>query len=306
MIEDATDFRAYMARTEPAAKVRKAADFAEELDAEFAPRSGSKKSRMFSTKLRDAIEFRPGEVTVWAGFNGHRKSMFTGQVALDLCVQRERALLISLEMLPGKTLARMLRQSTATDWPSREQRDGFKDWTNGRLWLFDHIGRLNPPLCLAVCRYFAEELHGRHVFIDSLMKVCQSEESMDEQKQLVGDLCDVAEETGLHVHLVAHCRKPGGAGEDNPPSKYDIRGSASISDQAHNIITVWQNKVKRAEREKANPDTDKMAKPDALVTIEKQRNGEFEGRFGLWFHDASLRFCDDRMTAVEPYVLEAA
>lgn len=302
-IDNATDFRAYLARTEPAAKVREAADFGDELGAEFATRTRKRTSRMFSTKLRDAIEFRPGEVTVWAGFNGHRKSMLTGQAALDLCVQREPALLVSLEMLPGKTLARMLRQATATDSPSQRQRDEFVQWTNGRLWLFDHVGRLSPSLCLAVCRYFAQELQGRHVFIDSLMKVCQSEESMDEQKQLVGDLCDVAEETGLHIHLVAHCRKPSGAGEDNPPTKYDIRGSASISDQAHNIITIWANKVRRAESKKANPDQDKMSKPDALVTIEKQRNGEVEGRFGLWFHDASLRFCDDRSSAIEPYML---
>lgn len=304
LIPDALDFATYMHATEPAAKVRRAQDFSGELEAEFADRHRAKKSVMFSTKLRDVIEFRPGEITTWAGFNGHRKSMFTGQVALDLCVQRERVLLVSLEMMPGKTLARMFRQCTGAAWPTAAQRDQFVSWTNDRLWLFDHIGRLSPALCLAVCRYFAAELKGQHVFIDSMMKVCQSEESMDEQKQLVGDLCDVAEETGLHIHLVAHCRKPHSTnGEDNPPSKYDIRGSAAISDQSHNIITVWQNKAKQAEREKAIQDPKKLDDPDAAITVEKQRNGEFEGRLKLWFHEPSLRFCDDRLTPVEPYVL---
>jgi twinkle protein len=303
MIPDTMDFSAYEQATEPGAKVRKAGEFATELAAEFTARNRTRRSVMFSTKLRDAIEFRGGEVTVWAGFNGHRKSMFTGQVAADLCVQKEPVLVISLEMLPAKTLARMARQVMASEWPNETQRQEFMDWSNNRLWIFDHIGRLSPSLCLAVCRYFAKECGGRHVLIDSMMKVCQSEESLDEQKQLIGDLCDAAEETGLHIHLVAHCKKPGGAGEDQPPTKYDIRGSSSISDQAHNVITVWQNKVKRAEREKTIQDPVKMDQPDALVTIEKQRNGDFEGRFKLWFDDRTLRFMDDRTNPVEPYAL---
>jgi twinkle protein len=303
-IPDDIDFAAYALETEARMKVRRASQFADELAAEFKERGRGHRSVMFSTKLRDAIEFRPSELTCWAGFNGHRKSMFTGQVALDLCVQREPTLLMSLEMTPQKTLARMCRQAMATDWPSVEQRERFLRWTDDRLWLFDHVGRLRPAQCIAVCNYFATELKGRHVFIDSMMKVCQSEESMDEQKQLVSDLCDVAKETGLHVHLVAHCRKPSGAGEDHPPTKYDIRGTAAVSDQSHNIVLVWQNKAKRAERDKTNPDPDRLAKPDALIIVDKQRNGTFEGRLQLWFDDTSLRFVDDRTSPVEPYVLQ--
>jgi len=209
-IPDDIDFTAYERDTECKAKVRRASDFSEDLDAEFEPRSGQRKASMFSTKLRDAIEFRPGEVTCWAGFNGHRKSMFTGQVALDLCVQRERTLIVSLEMKPRKTLARICRQAAARAVPTVDERRQFMRWTDDRLWLFDHEGRLLPDRAIAVCRYFAKELGGKHIFIDSMMKVVQSEESLDEQKRMVGDLCDVAKETGLHLHLVAHCRKPNG------------------------------------------------------------------------------------------------
>lgn len=302
--EDEIDFAAYEAQTECKVKVRQASAFADELDAEFAPRAGGRKSVMLSTKLRNAIEFRPGEVSVWAGFNGHRKSMFTGQVALDLCEQREPTLVMSLEMPPRKTLVRMAIQACATDLPSYERRREFMRWTDGRMWLFDHIGRLSPKRCLAVCRYFADELKGAHVLIDSFMKVCESEESMDEQKAMVGDLCDVAKETGLHLHLVAHCRKPNGGGEDRPPTKYDIKGSGAISDQCHNVLMVWENKAKRAESEKREPDPAVMAKPDALICIEKQRNGKTEGKFGLWFDSRTLRFCDSHLEPVRPYPLE--
>jgi len=306
ILSDAIDWSAYERETEAAVKVRPAHAFADDLQAEFAPKSHSQKSVMFSTKLRDVIEFRPGEVTCWAGYSGHRKSMFTGQVALDLIVQRERTLLASMEMSPARTLARMVRQAFGVERPEADRLRSFSAWTDGRLWLFDHMGRVAPGVMQAVCMYFATEKQGRHVFIDSMMMVCGSEESLDEQKQFATDLCRLAQETGLHVHLVTHCRKPQSGAEDKPPTKYDLRGSAAISDQASNVITVWANKPKAAKL-KVNPyDDEALQQPDAAVTVEKQRNGAWEGRIKLWWDEASLRFVDDRTSPMEPYRMAPA
>lgn len=302
LIADTIDWSAYMRDTEASVKVRKASEFEDELNAEFADRSHSQpRAVMFSTKLRDVIEFRPGELTCWAGYNGHRKSMFVGQVALDLCVQRERTLIASMEMTPGRTLARMVRQAYGIASPGPDARQRFARWTDGRLWLFDHLGRVTPATMQAVCVYFANELGGKHVVIDSMMMVCTSEESLDEQKQFATDLCRLAQETGLHVHLVTHCRKPQGGDESKPPTKYDLRGSAAISDQAANVITIWANRVKRAKLDQNPGDDEALHLPDAAVTVEKQRNGAWEGRLKLWWDDSSLRFVDDRTSPVEPY-----
>lgn len=304
---DSIDFKAYMRDTEASVNVRAASLFADDLKAVFQPiRRGLKRAEMFSTKLRSVIEFRPGEVTCWAGYSGHRKSMLAGQAALDLCVQRERVLIASFEMLPAQTLARMARQAFAAAVPTDDELDAFSAWTNGRLWMFDHFGRISPWLCIAVLRYFADELRGTHVVIDSMMMVCASEEHFDEQKQFATDLVRVAQETGMHIHLVAHCRKPGSADESKPPTKYDLRGSAAITDQAHNVITIWANKAKKAALEINASDEKALDQPDAAVTVEKQRNGAWEGRLKLWFDEASLRFCDDRGSAVLPYELQDA
>jgi hypothetical protein len=40
------------------------------------------------------------------------------------------------------------------------------------------------------------------------------------------------------------------------------------------------------------------------VTVEKQRNGAWEGRVKLWFDDSSLRFIDDYTSAIEPYRMQ--
>lgn len=298
---DDFDWAQYERETECRTKVRAASLFADALAAEFDERPKAQQAVMFSTKLRGKIEFRPGEVTAWAGYNGHRKSMFTSQVALDLCVQKQRTLLASFEMLPGKTLARMARQAYGDVRPSRSWLQRFNAWSDGRLWLFDHLGRVEPKQCLAACNFFAQELQGRAVFIDSMMMVCASEESMDEQKQFITDLCRLAQETGLHVHLVVHCRKPASGDESRPPTKYDVRGSAAISDQVANVVTVWANQAKRASIEAG--ELGKVNDPDAVISVVKQRNGAWEGALKLWFNDAALRFVDDQGQSVEPYVL---
>lgn len=309
-IKDSMDFAAYEEATEASQKVRPASAFVDALDAEFGPRdSGPRHPAMTSTKAARFIEFRPAEVTGWAGFNGHRKSMFTSQLMLDLCRQGQRTLSASFEMQPGKQLARMARQASAVAHPSTDWRHAFSRWTDKRLWLFDHLGRTTPQAVIGLCRYFALELKGRHVFVDSLMMVCPSEDTLDQQAQFVGDLCSVARDTGLHIHLVMHARKPQGGDESKPPTKYDIRGAAAISDKLDNVITVWMNKARREAME-AGPThrayAEQESKPDAAITIEKQRNAEWEGRLQMWFDAASLRFCDDRISPVEPYELRQA
>lgn len=305
---DSLDWETYERQTEAAAKVRPASAYLHDLEQQFAPRDKhSRRPRMSSTKLRNCIEFRPGEVSVWAGYNGHRKSLVTSQTMLDLCSQGERTLAMSFEMLPAVTLARMARQAWATSTPNGRQRSAFLRWSDDRLWILDHMGKFSPSKSLAVMRYFADELQGCHVFLDSMMMVCESEESFDEQKALIADLVRVAQETAMHVHLIAHCRKPSDD-ESKPPSKYHVRGSSSITDLSHNVLTVWANKAKKLEIEAKGAQIDEkwLEQPDAVLSVEKQRNGAYEGKLKLWFDEASFRFTDERTTPIEPYVIEEA
>lgn len=301
VIDDAIDLAAYVQTPDLTAKVQPASEFLAAVKREFEPDSARKpKAPSMLVGPMRGLQFRPGEVTVWAGYNGHRKSMLTSQAALDLCVQRQRVLVASLEMSPARTMARMSRQMAAVQRPAAATIDAFHRWTDGRLWLFDHVGKIDPEQCLALCRYFADACKGQHVFIDSMMMVCGSEEHLDEQKQFVTTLCRVAVETGLHLHLVAHCRKPPSGDDSSPPTKYDIKGTGAISDQASNVVMVWSDRAKAALRAAGKEVDD--SKPDAMATVEKQRNGSWEGRVRLWFDGDSLRFSSDQAPP-EPYRL---
>lgn len=302
LIPDTINLSSYMNVPDFRAQVRSASEFSDLVKDDLNPHTQAEEApSLLIRKVRNLMHFRTGEVTVWTGYNGHRKSMFTSQAAIDLAEQGEKVLIVSLEMLPWRTMSRMTRQACASRNPNPGLIDRFHKWTDGRMWLFDHLGQISPSKTLALCRYFADVLKGTHVFLDSWMMICEGEESMDEQKKLSTSLCRLAQETGLHLHVVTHCRKPGNGSDETPPSRYDIKGSGAISDQASNVVIVWMNKPKFAKLD-ANPnDAEALAQPCAILKCDKQRNGSWEGAAKLWFDNASLRFCDDRTSQVEPY-----
>jgi twinkle protein len=301
MIPDDIDLSSYMDTPDFHAKVRSAADFRDLVKLGLRPPEKAKQyPGMLIPNAHNTIQFRPGEVTAWVGYNGHRKSMFTSQVALDMAVQGERVLIVSLEMDPAATIQRMVRQATGVAFPSDSMVDQFHDWTRGKVWLFDHIGTISVDHAFALCRYFKEQLDGTHVFLDSMMMICTSEERLDEQKKFSTGVCRLVQETGLHAHVITHCRKPM-HGDDKVPTRYDIRGSGAISDQAHNVIAVWMNKAKYAKLEQNPNDFEAAEEPCAVVKCDKQRNGKWEGKFKLWNDSRSLRFCDNRTSEVLPY-----
>lgn len=302
LIPDDIDLSAYMDTPDFHAKVRSASDFRSQVKAALKPEESRVRSpAILLEKAKNTIEFRPGEVTAWVGYNGHRKSMFTSQLALDLACQQQRVLIVSLEMDPKDTLARMTRQASGQAHPDDMTVDQFHDWSDGKLWLFDHIGTISVDHAMALCRFFKDQLSGTHVFLDSMMMICTSEERLDEQKKFSTGVVRLAQETGLHVHVITHCRKPPAGGEEKVPTRYEIRGSGAISDQAHNVIAVWMNKAKYAKLAATPPDHTAHADPCAVVKVDKQRNGKWEGAMSLWHDESSLRFCDDRTSPVRPY-----
>jgi twinkle protein len=223
----------------------------------------------------------------------------TGQIALSLIAQDHKVCIASFEMKPGKTLERMGRQYSgynpedpafAGSDEAKEELvkvyQDFKEWTDGRLWLYDQQGTVTAKQVAAVVRYCAKEKGITHFFVDSLMKCVASEDDYNGQKMFVDELTAIARDHGIHIHLVHHIRKP--ADESHKPSKYDYKGTGAITDQVDNVISVWRNKAKEKQRDEGKQVEDK--EPDALLICDKQRNGEWEGSIGLWFDKPSMQY----------------
>lgn len=299
---DDIDFADYEQETDAQQKVREARIWVQELIDQINNPKHTKHAIMPWRKTHKLVQFRPGEVTLWGGANGNGKSLVTGQVALSLCGQGERVAIASFEMKPIKTLERMGRQFAGTN-PTNgayandpiavqalvELYEQFRDWTDDKLWLYDQQGTVTAKQVCAVARYAAKELKVSHFFIDSLMKCVAGEDDYNGQKTFVDELTAIARDYGMHIHLIHHIKKP--ASEDHKPTKYDMKGSGAITDQVDNVIAVWRNKPKERQRDEGKlTDEGNFKEPDALLICDKQRNGEWEGSIGLWFHADSQQF----------------
>ena len=239
-------------------------------------------------KTHDSFRFRHSEVTIWNGINGHGKSVLLGQIIMGFMRSR-RACVASLEMKPETTLTRMIRQALGGRSPTNEFIATFLTRAEGKLWLYDQQGTVTSQKLLGVMYYAAEKLLVDHFVIDSLMKCGIGEDDYNRQKQFVDQLCAFAKDTECHVHLVTHAKKADD--EHQMPGKMSVKGSGSITDQVDNVITVWRNK--RKEQKKADgklEDGDNT--PDAFLICDKQRNGEWEGRIGLWYDVDSMRYTE--------------
>lgn len=286
VLDDNIDFDAYLQGPNEAASIRPAASWADEVVAAFERPPAQSGASMPWSKTREIVRLRRGELSIWPGMSGHGKSMIVGQVGLHLMAQGEKLCIASMEMRPATIMQRMCRQAFGCNVPGRREIHDLHTWTNGRLWLYDQQGQVSPERILAVGRYCHEQLGITHFIIDNLLSCGIAEDGYDAQKQFVLSLATHAHDTGQAVHLLAHSRKV--ADETKPPGKFDVRGSASITDLADNVFSVWRNRPKEQAQEQGDHSKDNEA--DALLTVCKHRHGDWEGRIQLWFDRGSQTY----------------
>lgn len=278
-------------------ELRQASDFMGRVKALFYPAQDTERDPVLRLdKDLDWFEFRPGELSVWTGYNGHGKSLLLAQVLLGLMAQGERVVVFSGEMTPERQLKRMVKQVTGLDRPTPDFIDAVGEWFTDKLWLFNLVGSATIDRLLQVFLYANKRYGNRHFVIDSLMMTDVPEDgpgAMTAQKEAVRKMCDFARKNGIHLHLVAHPRK--GKDETGAPGKLDVAGSSKITDGADNVFTVWS-----ARRDENTEATDE---PDAKLELQKQRNGEIQHfKLSLWFVKSAQQFSTSSYRQAVRYV----
>lgn len=297
VIDDTIDFSLYMRETDAQAKVKPASAWHDTLREKLRSHSDEKKVYLPWEKVRDNFQFRPGEVTVWPGMNGHGKSLVLSQVALSLMSQGEKVCIASFEMKPHGTLQRMTRMFCGLNPFSPEFQgdegikaieelyDDFFGWTDNRLWLYDQTGTATTETVIGMTRYCAKELGITHIIIDNLAKCVPDEDGYNEQKAFVDELTAIARDHGAHIHVAHHLKKL--ANEGTIPDKHDSKGSGAITDLVDNVLIVWRNKPKEDDVKANGHNAKRFTEPDQFIFCRKQRNydgsGEGEPTIKLWF-----------------------
>lgn len=258
---------------------------------------------MLGDRYEDCFEFRPGELSVWTGINGHGKSLMLSQVQVGLMHQGERVCVFSGEMTPATQAKRLAKQLCGTGQPSPAYIDAAGAWVRDRMWLFNVVGAASIARLLEVFRYAAKRYGVTHFVIDSLMMTDVPDDgpgAFTAQKVAVQHLAQFAKQHRAHVHLVVHPRKA--KDESAAPGKLDVGGSGKITDGADNVFSVWASL--------RDDDKDDDGKPDARLELHKQRNGEVQHKkFYRFYHPASGQYCLSsarRPTSFVPFEIPAA
>jgi len=272
--------------------LRRPSEFTDEVMALFWPKDGAKLGyRTPYKKLGDDLLFRPGEVSLWSGSSGVGKSQVLSDCVVDWVDQGSRVCLCSLEMRPEESLKRMCRQVVGVRKPTEDAIRRALFWLDRGLLLYDRLGKERVKSLITVFD-FARGKYGCDQFvIDSLMRLGIDSDDYVGQERAMYELVTWALARNVHVHLVAHTRK--GEKDGVIQGTEDIKGTMEIGANAFNIIILWRNR-KLEEQINAAKDEEERKKleerPTVLFNVSKQRNGDFEGKIGLWFDMDSYQY----------------
>lgn len=247
------------------------------------------------SKFNGNFDIRFGELTVLNGINGHGKSQGAGHIVISAIAQGYRACIASMELRPAILLEKLTKQAAGLALPSRPYVNKIvTQFFHDSLWIFECVGTAKSERILEVFRY-ARKRYGIRVFvIDSLMKCGFAEDDYNGQKRFIETLCDFKNEMDCHVILITHSKKKDD--ERTRINKFDVKGTGAITDLADNVVNWFRNKQKERLVSGDDPagasmdDASIEAMPDAIVSVEKQRNGDWEGSIPLWFDRGSYQF----------------
>ena len=277
----------------------KAADyFTDSVLLEFYPPPGAYQGMKTPwNHLNEVLRFNRPELIVWSGYNGSGKSEILSQVAVQGLLDGERFAICSLEIPGRKTLKRIVRKLLGEEQPTLPRIREAMDWLKDKLWIVDIVGTAKQERLLKVYQYATRRYDIHNFITDSLTKVGVSEESFDQQKEFVDQLCDFGHKHECINHLVVHQRKT--EHEGIKPGKFGVRGAGAITDEADTVITTWrfmeeeQNKYSKKKTNDFPEDN-----PDSILSVVKNRENGQLGSFKLYFNPDSLQFHESRQPSV--------
>tara|TARA_E500000331_G_scaffold31590_1_gene26500 strand:+ start:2453 stop:4363 length:1911 start_codon:yes stop_codon:yes gene_type:complete len=280
--------------------LKSAKDFRSEIWECFFPSDDSKLGDPVPFGGDFPFRFRPGEITVWTGYSKHGKTILLNFMLVHLTQYNKRSCLCSLEMKPEKNLQAIIKMGLAKLKPSDEQEFDFGlNWASNYFWIYDKVGTATPEEVIEVFSYAAKKYGITHFVIDSLMRLDIPEDEDGVIKHLMNRLCDFATTYNVHVHLVAHSKKPDMKRPETRgwPNKHMVRGSVHITNIAHNVVVVWRNKAKEESYYKGVNtgnmsvyDSEWKDKSDATFAVLAQRENGEEPVRNLWFHKESQHY----------------
>lgn len=231
------------------------------------------------------LYFRQGELTVWGGLAFAGKSTMLNFLKANLVSKRRYVFEATMEMLVELQMSKLAKVCMGEEIHEQRLRKFCQEV--GRYLLFaDVVGSIDMEELMEMM-WFSHRRYGCTDFIiDSLMRI-KGHADQEKQAEIVNILQGFVKETGSHVHLVCHFRKPA---EGEKPSMYHVKGSSALIDNPDNVVILMRNKAKD-DAFKAGKGMEALdAMHDTEVIVEKQRQSGWVGSYKLKYHKKSFSF----------------
>ena len=235
----------------------------------------------------DKLRLRSAEVSVWAGINGHKKSTLLSQILVH-AAQHHPVGLASFEMRLQDTAKMMCKQAAAVDRVAQHFAEDFIEWSRDRIWWYRALGSVTPLQALGCVSAMARR-GVKLVALDNLQFMGVTDDP-ERERLFFNQLISLAEALKIHIAVVHHVRKPPQGGDEYIPTRFDVRGGSTITDQAHVLCITWHNKLRAMAKRKHDdriPLTEREAAElaegvDQRLVVAKQRHHHWEGTIALF------------------------
>lgn len=260
------------------------------------------------TKTHGKFLCRLHETTLWSGDTNTGKSQLLSHCIPYWVSCGAVVTVASLEMTPTSSLVRLVKQATGMHEPAETYIERTLEWLSGgsdnggACWLYDKVGLATVRELLEVFDY-AHRRYGADVFIiDSWMRLGVANQDAKVQEKAILEIVDWAANRPVHVHLVAHNRKPHAA--QTRQDTHGVKGAQEIAANVHNQMEVVRVKAVEEVADKvaaglsvSEKELDMLERPPVVLYCNKQRNGDWAKRLGLWFDTETYRFREKREQA---------
>ena len=208
-----------------------------ELLAQYASKQASYQTAPFDV-TGEQLRFYPGGISIWSGFPGSGKTTLLRQLACHLLHRGEGVFFASLEEHPSDLLIGIAAVAAGVPLgfvPDEKSLQIALDAYSDRLRIWGVIGIAQHRKILGVIRKLGEQ-GIKHAIIDSLMCLDIRNDDIEIQRQFAVLVAATAKASGVHIHLVAHPKKPMQNGQE--PDINDVAGAKEIGGIADNILFV--------------------------------------------------------------------